>query len=224
MNSRQVLNVIVTSSGRKTIFPTMESFLSKVKYSGKFRFLVNVDLCNTKHLNDIRSLFRPLNVQVFNVNYTPKGFTRSLDYLIRRVETPFYFHLEDDWLFLKDLDLDPLLGVFQEFKHVNHLCFSKKKILGYNELYYLRKLKFIPVDCDFFKTRNATLGNIDVVETMNYSANPNISRTSHFQRLWRVHSLNLEQQFALQNFLLGGRRGYYILGRIGDEPTVEHIG
>ncbi len=220
----QVLDVIVTSSGRKTIFATMDSFLEKVKFSGEFRFIVNVDVCQAKHMTEIKKLFAPLNVKTFNINHKPQGFTRSLDFVIKRVETPFYFHLEDDWLFHKDINLDPLLDLFRQSRNINHLCFSKKRILGYNELFYFRKLKFIPVDCDFFKMRNVTIGNIDLVETITYSANPNISRTSHFQKLWRVYSLNLEQQFALQNFLAGGRRGYYILGRIGDEAIVEHIG
>jgi hypothetical protein len=220
----QFLDVIVTSSGRKTIFPTMESFLANVKFKGCFRFIVNVDLCIPKYLDDIKKIFSGLNVKCFNVNHTPQGFTRSLDFVIRRVETPLYFHLEDDWLFNGPIEIDPILNLFRDFPAVNHLCLSKKKILPYNELFYLRKLKFIPVDCDFFKTKNVTVGGINLVETFTYSANPNISRTSHFQNLWRVKSLNLEQQFALQNFLLGGRRGYYILGKIGDEAIVSHIG
>lgn len=219
-----VLDVIVTSSGRKTIFPTIESFLDKVKFSGEFRFIVNVDLCIPRYLPKIKTLFKDLKVKCFNVNLVPKGFTKSLDFVIGRVETPLYFHLEDDWVFLKELNIDPLLKLFNEVNTINHVCFSKKKILGYNELFYFRKLKFIPVDCDIFKTKNVTLGGVDLVETFTYSANPNISRASHFKKLWRVHSLNLEQQFALQNFLSGGRRGYYILGKIGDEAIVDHIG
>jgi hypothetical protein len=80
------------------------------------------------------------------------------------------------------------------------------------------------MDYDKFKTENVTFGDIPLVKTITYSTNPNISRTGHFRRLWHVDFLNIEQQFALQNFLLGNRRGYYILGKIGDEPTVQHIG
>ena len=220
----RVLDVVVTSSGRDTIFPTIESFFSKVKYSGEFRFIVNVDLCTSKHLSNIVSLFKGLNFKCLNINYRPQGFTRAVAFVLSRVETPLYFHLEDDWIFLKELDIDPLLKLFDRFQSLNHICFSKKTILYYNELFYLRKLRIVPMDCDKFKTENVTFGDIPLVKTITYSANPNISRTDHFRRLWHVDFLNIEQQFALQNFLLGNRRGYYILGNIGDEPTVQHIG
>lgn len=224
MAQDQILDVVITSSGRKTIFATMDSFLSKVKFSGSFRFIVNVDLCNKDHLEQIKARFKDLDVKCFNVNYQPRGFTRAVDFVIRRVETPVYFHLEDDWIFLSEINLDPFLELFQTNSNLNHICFSKKKILYYNELFYLRKIKFIPVDCDLFKTKNVTIGGIDLVKTITYSTNPNLSRTSHFQKLWRTYYLNVEQQFALQNFLLGGRRGYYISGQIGDEAVVNHIG
>ncbi len=222
--SNKVMDVIITSSGRHTIFPTMESFLDKVKYSGEFRFIINVDLCIKKHEWDIILLFKKLNMKCFNINYIPQGFTKALAFVLKRVETPFYFHLEDDWIFEKEINIDPLRDLFYEHNFINHICFSKKKILYYNELFYLRKLKFIPVTCDKFKTKNVSIDNIDLVKTITYSTNPNISRTRHFQKLWHVNSLNLEQQFSLQNFLLGNRRGYYIHGRIGEEAMVRHIG
>lgn len=222
--NNKILDVVVTSSGRDTIFPTIESFLANVQYSGEFRFIVNVDLCQTKHLSDIRALFKNLNVKCFNVNHKPRGFTKSVAFVLSRIETPLYFHLEDDWIFLKRLNIDPLLSLFKKFYSLNHICFSKKKILYYNELFYLRKFKFIPVDYDKFKTENVILDDISLVKTITYSTNPNISRTNHFKKLWHVDFLNIEQQFALQNFLLGNRRGYYILGQIGDGSTVQHIG
>lgn len=218
------MDVIVTSSCRNTIFDTFHSFFERVKYSGTFRLIVNIDCCRPENLEKIVHFIKWFNVKSINVNHEPKGFTRSLAYVLKQVETPFFFHLEDDWVFLKDIDLDRYVRLMENRPKINHIVFSKKKILYYNELFYLRKLKFIPVGYDKFKTENVTVDGIKLVKSITYSCNPNISRTRHFQRLWYVNNLNLEQQFALQNFLLGNRRGYYIAGQIGEEAVVDHIG
>ncbi len=194
-----------------------------VKYSGDFRFIINIDCCHEENLEAIIGYVKTLNIKTLNINYQPKGFTRALAFAINQVETPFYFHLEDDWLFLKEIELDRYIQLMNYHLSINHIVFSKKTILYYNELFYLRKLK-VPVNFDKFRTENVTIDGVDLVKSITYSANPNISRTSHFKKLWYVNFLNIEQQFALQNFFLGNRRGYYILGKIGDPAIVEHIG
>jgi hypothetical protein len=222
------MDVIVTSSARDTIFSTIDSFLENVQFSGRFRFNINVDCRNDHSPEKIESLFRKLNTGYYKVNNPPLGFTRAVSSLINKVETKYYFHLEDDWLFLQKVDLDKMISFLDKHPEINHIRFSKEKILYYDELFYLRKLKFIPVGYDGFRTKNIVIDKICLVETMNYSANPNISRTKHFQNMPYVNSLDLEQQFALQSFLkktiFGIKSGYYIYGQIGDDATVKHIG
>jgi hypothetical protein len=220
----KVMDVVVTSSCRNTIFDTFRSFFEKVKYSGTFRLIVNIDCCRPENLDKIVPFVKGYNIKTLNINYKPRGFTRAVVFVMKQVETPYFFHLEDDWVFRKEIDLDKYVDLMERHPPVNLVVFSKKKILYYNELFYLRKLKFIPVGYDKFKTENVTIGGMELVKSITYSTNPNISRTSHFKKLWYVNSRNIEQQFALQNFLLGNRRGYYIAGRIGEEATVDHIG
>jgi hypothetical protein len=228
MNDTAMIDVIITSTARETIFPTIESFLDKVKFSGTFRFLINVDCCYNCNVRDIYSLFDKLNVSYFKVNFQRFGFTRAASSLIKLVETPYYFHLEDDWVFLQEIYLDDLLTLFNNHRSINHIRFSKEQILPFDELYYLRKIKSIPIGYDGFKTRNVVIGDTGLVETMNYSANPNLSRTNHFKRLPYTNSLDLEQQFCLQSFIkklmFRMSSGYFILGQIGDAPAVKHIG
>lgn len=225
---RPLLDVIVTSSARDTIFRTIESFLENVRFSGQFRFNVNVDCCYSRNVQKIENLFRGLSTGYFTVNDPPLGFTRSVARLIRAVKTEYYFHLEDDWLFLRPIALDELITLLDNHGEIKHIRFSKEKILPFDELYYLRKLKFVPMGYQGFKTRNVFVEETPLVETMNYSANPNISRTKHFRRIPYVNSLDIEQQFALHSFvkkvIFRRRSGYYIYGRIGDSASIQHIG
>ena len=225
---RDIIDVIVTSSARNTIFQTIDSFLENVRFSGAYRFHVNVDCRHSLKVVKIEQLFKKLPTKYCKVNNPPIGISRPGSTLLRHVETKYYFHLEDDWIFLRGIELDPLIHLFNTNAAMNHIRFSKETILPYDELYYLRKLKFIPVGYDGFRTRNVVIDRVGLVETMNYSANPNISRSDHFKKMLHVLSLDIEQQFSLRSFLkktiLRRASGYYIYGQIGDAAAVKHIG
>jgi len=180
------LDVIITASGRDTIFRTIESFLTNVKYAGEFRFIINIDVCRKGSLTQIIKYVKNLNLKYFNVNYQPKGFTNALSSTLKQIESTFYFHLEDDWVFLKEIQLDPLIELLQKNNNVNHVRFSKRKIRDYNELFYCPPLRGIYRP----KKKNIVIDGIQLVNCIAYSANPNISRTSHFQNKW-CHSFDI---------------------------------
>jgi hypothetical protein len=47
----------------------------------------------------------------FHINNNPvanwhDAHAKAINFLFKQIETPYYFHLEDDWEFMKHIDLD----------------------------------------------------------------------------------------------------------------------
>ena len=221
-----MLDVIVTSTCRKTIIPTMKSFLKRVFSSQQYRFIVNIDVRNPAYLPKLKQFLADMNIDVFRVNMSPKpwprGLTETTNFLYTKVETPYYFSLQDDWLFLRTINLDPLIEVMNHNPYVDHIRLSKQRIRPYAWLYHLSG-----EDVPKYRKPNIEMAidNINLVRTHNWSFNPSLSRTSVMKTMLPVPvRTRAETHFCLRYDQLYSTRGAYVLGRIGDKPAVRDIG
>jgi len=216
----EFIDVIITSSSRDQIFKTIPSFVDKVKSKRPYRFLLNVDPCGAVLAHEIMKLFSDMNLVYMNINEKPGGFTKAVSSLINRVESEYYFHLEDDWIFLCDINLDLYIDILTNNPDVNHIRFSKRVIRDYNNLFYIKPLQNILKP----QKKQCLIDGVPLVKVISYSTNPSLCRASHFKNRFHIKSRNIEQQFSLINFLMLAANGYYIAGKIGDQATVDHIG
>ena len=113
------LEILTTSVGRMLIETSYRSFLDQARFSGTFRFVVHVDPAyqvdrreREETLGFVRAL-PSLDRRVRSVTVVeqprPVGLQRSLLTLFSHCRQRFGVHLEDDWRFFGELDLDSLL-------------------------------------------------------------------------------------------------------------------
>lgn len=107
------VTVILTSCGRLDLLQqTLDSFLRLNKYD-IHAFLINDD-SGTELTLETRF------IKISNSNRI--GLSKSLDYLLSQVETEYYFHCEDDWLFEGNPNfIEDSIQIMERYKSVHHV-------------------------------------------------------------------------------------------------------
>jgi len=222
------MDVILTSTCRSTIVKTLESFKKNVHYSGDVHFILNIDVLskNKKYFSTLMGFLKKLMITDININENPGGFheghTKAICYLYRRIESPIFFHLQDDWVFLKKINLDPLMEIMNKYVDIDHIRFSKEKIKEKTWLYHLSEEV-----SDEYLVPNTEL-NIDglpFVHTLTWSFNPSLARTSVVKKFTNIPEGIRAETFICKNYpIIFNHQGTYIYGKIGSPPTVKDIG
>ncbi len=222
-----MLDVIITSTCRKTIVRALKSFFKNVSCSEKFNFIVNIDVLNPGYLSSLLLYLKKCKITDISINNRPKDYienhTRALCCLFKRIETPHFFHLEDDWIFFKKINLDSLICLMQRHSYIDQIRFSKEKIKEKAWLYYLSDeikeeylLPNIQVEID----------GIPLVQTPAWSFNPSIARTSAIKNFTDMPSSAMGPEIYICKAYpkIFNHQGTYIYGRIADGPAVKDIG
>lgn len=119
-----VLDVTTTSVGRILLEECYRSFFEHIEFDGKFHFFIHFDpsygvsdeeqreaIRFVRALPDVDSRVQEVTVEVQTRNV---GLQRSILTLFSHCFAPFGIHLEDDWRFFANLDLNHLLLDLQE--------------------------------------------------------------------------------------------------------------
>jgi len=221
-----MLDVIVTSTCRKIIVKTIESFKKNVSCSEGYNFIVNVDVLHPRYLPSLMRYLKKNGITDIRINKKAEGFCNAFaqanTYLYGQIKTPFYFHLEDDWIFLRKVNLDPLIRLMEKYRHIDHIRFSKEKIKEKAWLYYLSA----DVSDEYLEpNKQVEIDGIPLVQTPTWSTNPSLARTEVIKNF-----INIPRDVSLEQFICSNyprtfkRRGTYIYGKIGDPRFVLDIG
>jgi hypothetical protein len=209
-----------------TIKRCITSFLKRVHFKGRYRFLVNIDVINKKKLSSIKKFLNQNKIEPLRIKSNPDsepfGLTETINFLYSKIESKYYFCLEDDWIFLKDINLDDLIDLFNVNDQIDHIRLSKRTIKDYCILYYkINKLGKHPT-CS---QKNIILNHRNLVKTFTWSFNPSLNRTSTIKYILPVpYELPAERYFCKNYEEIYSNRGNYILGKIGDKPYILDIG
>jgi hypothetical protein len=129
---QKYLDVIVESCGRKKALERTLKTFQKLIISEKreFRFLIHDDMMEgrEKEHDECRQFIKQSNLfskMLFEEKNV--GIGESIKALLREVETEYYFELQDDFLFLRRIYLDPLIEIFDQYKEVNYIQFYRRK-------------------------------------------------------------------------------------------------
>lgn len=219
------IDVIITSTCRKTIEKTVHSFFDNVSYSYGFNFIVHVDVKNPHYLPYLKKYLKDLGIIDFRINMSPKphpeGLTEAVNYLYPRIKTPFYFNLEDDWIFLKKINMDKLIELMEYNKLIDIIIMNKEPIKKEAWLYHLSPSN-APVTAENINTK---IKNTNLVKTCYWSFNPSLARTSTTKKMLPIPSNAKAETFFCNSYdQLFQTRGAYFPGQIGDSPIIRDIG
>jgi hypothetical protein len=220
-----MIDVIVTSTCRRQFETTYASFMKNVKYDQGFRFIVNIDVLekNKRYLPKLLEFLRSCGIGDININTGKHSFAGAVNHLFKKLQSEYYFHLEDDWLFLKPIDLNAAMDAIKNNKNIHNIRFSKewirkpghgmeKSLAKKNELYLL-------------PGREVNIGGINLIETCIWSLNPHVARASIVKQLLNIpEDINPEAFLSKRYFNVFSPPGLYIYGRYGDSPYVRDIG
>lgn len=231
---REVLDVIVTSSCRPAIVKAINGFLLKVHYTGKFHFIVHIDVVKKENLGFIERYLKNLKdyrnkgneIDIF-VNMNPdkvwyQAQARALNYLFAKVETPLYFHLEDDSVFLKKIDLDPLIKLMEKHYEIDHIRFNKETTKEKSWLYYLSD----EISEEFLAPNvQEVIEDIPLVRAPVPAFNPYLGRSSLLKNFTNMPTDQPpEIYFCHQYSKMSNRGNIYIYGKINEGAYTRDIG
>jgi len=227
------MDVVITSTCRKTLEKTVESFLDKLHVSEEFNFIVNVDVKNPRYLPTLEKYFEKKNINDVHINphpaLAPKGQADAVNYLYTKLKSPYYFNLEDDWIFLKTVNLDELIEVMEKNKNIDIIKFNRMRIPEKSWLYHLSPSSAPLTGIN----SNQSIGNLNLVKTHNWSFNPSLVRTATIKKMLPVELTdsnklsplsNAEKYFCHTYDHMFSKRGAFFLGCIGDPPIIRDIG
>jgi hypothetical protein len=130
IDHRPVVDVLVVSCGRLSALQrTIKHFLKMCHSSShKYRFLIHDDWIETRapQHRECRDWIR--NLGLFDeVHFADenRGISRSVNLLLSRIQSDLYVHLEDDMVFVRPVDFDPLYNIFYDFPKVNQIRFNR---------------------------------------------------------------------------------------------------
>jgi hypothetical protein len=222
--SSETLEVLVTSVCRKTFEKTYRSFTEKVHFSGDFRFLVHVDVLTgaRRYLPRLLRFLEEAAIPNPFINHGPSGHANAVNFLFKAVRTPLFLYLEDDWVFLHDIDLDPLVALMVGNKDVNQIRFSKEKLD--NSPAVARQYEKVGLRL-CLPGKQVRIEDTDLVESRIWALNPHLGRTSVAKRFTDMpQGVNPERYIWKEYHSSVEPAGLYILGKYGDDPHVKDIG
>ncbi|GBD95570.1 MAG TPA: hypothetical protein ENG83_13865 [Nitrospirae bacterium] len=222
----------MTSTCRKTIERTFHSFFKYVSCDEKFRFIVHIDVLNPRYLPDLMDFLKKTSESygvdiIHKVNSNPsanyyEAHSRAVGYLFSCIESLHYFHLEDDWIFLKKIDLNPLIVLMKKYPYIDHIRFSKKNIPERSWLYHISDV----VSEEFLiPNKEVIIDDITLVELPLWSFNPHLGRTSVVKHFTDLPIRENPEKYICHKYSHFAENGkIYMYGRIGDGASVRDIG
>lgn len=220
-----MIDVIVTSTCRKQFETTYASFMKNVRYDKGFRFIIHIDVLekNKRYLPRLLEFLKYNNIKDVRVNTGNNTFANAINHLFKKLQSEYYFHLEDDWIFLKPIDLNAIIQVMKDNEGIHGIRFSKedikrpgnrmkKNLAGRNELYLL-------------PGEEIHIDGLDLIKSNMWSLNPHVGRTSVVKQFADIPlDINPESFLSKWYFEKFSQPGLYIYGKYGYPAYVSDIG
>jgi hypothetical protein len=220
-----MMDVIVTSTCRRQFETTYASFMKNVKYDQGFRFIVRIDVLekNKHYLPRLLEFLRRNSISDININTGKHSFAGAVNYLFKKLQSEHYFHLEDDWLFLKPIDLNAVMEIMKNNKNIHSIRFSKEQIKKPD--YRMKKSLAKKNELYLLPGREINIDGINLIETSIWSLNPYVARTAIVKQFLDIpEDINPEEFLSKRYFSAFSSPALYIYGKYGDSPCVRDIG
>lgn len=222
----RVIDVAVWGASRPHLFKqTIESFRDHAKFSGGLRFFLEDGNFNPERAKESVRIaedhhFNGINVE--KVGSYGYAMTHAMD---RWIRAPLMFTLEDDWLCLRDIDLNLCFDCFEQNSNVNQIRYNKRKnSKDQNEG------AFVFAD----RVLNINGRGYPVQGSAHWYFNPSVWRMKFIRPRWRGAFSNVHFYMNSMSGLLPFNRppsswyadvlGAYIWGAVKEPAFFRHIG
>lgn len=193
----ELIDVTMTATLRPTIIDrTLKSFNENLFYKDKerFRLIINIDPVGENLIaSDVLKICKRYFDRNKIIVITPKdpSFPQAVINVWNKVESPWIFHLEDDWILNKKIDIDDMISILNDYPNLACLRLPKFKTPKGKR----------PI---FFKSRyNYNKRGFYVAEdkTRQFGLNPVLIRGIYIQKALTVmdSNKNPEKQFRYAN-------------------------
>jgi len=230
---------------------TTQSLFDHFKYEGKLEYHLIESILVEDLSQECIKYAKELGYFVHVLRPAPgQGF--AMEYALRNIiNTKFSLKWEDDFRAEVDIPLSDCVELMEEYKHINQICFNKRKTMKYkrisewNEKTQKCEIFEFEKEQRYFKLNNK---QYPLVIKDRWWFGSSIWRTDFIKPIFKPYAndthnrLNDDAIMPLAGFVYGdeangfkGRRqpkakaieenvGCYIWGRTKDEKMVEHIG
>jgi SAM-dependent methyltransferase len=129
-SSRPIIDVLVVSCGRlAALQKTIKYFLTMChSETHDFRFIIHDDWLEARADEHRQCRDWIKNIDLFSEIHLAeenRGISRSVNLLLSRVQSELYVHLEDDMVFIRPVNFDPLYRIFYKYSLVNQIRFNR---------------------------------------------------------------------------------------------------
>lgn len=203
------ITLVLTSCGRQELLSrTIHSFNHYNTYPIA-KFILIEDSANQRMADFVSATFG----KQFEIIINPKniGLIKSIDKAYAKVETPYIFHCEDDWVFFRDGFIQESLSILESDPHIFQVW-----------LRHHWDCSSHPIEQNILQTKNGVqyrrLKQNYNNDWHGFSFNPGLRRLSDYKKIGRYteigHELEINHRFK--------QLGFYSV--ILEESAVVHIG
>lgn len=229
---KRKLDVVIVASSRLTQLKyTIDKFLKFAHFYGDFRFILHEDFVFPKESEKViiwaeaqKDIFNKKDIHWHN---PPIGLIDVTSYVLKLVETPFFFNLQDDWVFERPIEVDRILRLMEKINDLNLIVFAKHKIPKVKSGVKLHEFTFPKVDKGIVLTQYYTWSFIPAIWRTNFSRpiclramKTNKKRTAPARMTNTVRPAKMKYDVDY----LRKHMGAFFYGGHGEWRWVRHIG
>uniref|UniRef100_A0A6M3L343 Glycosyltransferase n=1 Tax=viral metagenome TaxID=1070528 RepID=A0A6M3L343_9ZZZZ len=211
----------------EVINKTLKSFCREAfsKRNHKYRLIINVDPIGRSDVDSMSVIsickrYFPKEDIIFNTPNMP-SFPKAVKWVWSQVQSEFVFHLEDDWLLLKNIDLNDMILTFRKYDNLASLRLSNKKL----KVVGTRLIDVGPLRYEYKREIHKKL-NVAIGRGVSFSLNPSLMRCSVIKSIVPLlkENVNPEKQLRKANHVLRDiimKWDYGVYGTPGDRACVD---
>ena len=218
MSDKINIDITTTATLRPQLLDrTYNSFKKKLfKDKHNYRAIINIDpigsKCTAKEVVNVAKKY--FKTVIYNVPREP-SFPNAWKWTWMQVEADYVFHLEEDWLLTREVDIDHMLKIMRTYKTIAALRMAKMDI---------RNLFFFSSK---YKQKDGFL--LAMNKKKSFGGNPQLIKGDFVKatRDLMISERNPEKQFRAGNpvmFEILMAWDYAVYGKLGDRMLVEDIG
>jgi hypothetical protein len=216
-----MIDVFITSASRlDCLKETIDTMKANLITSKKFRIILHDDVVKIKESEAVEDwALNSGEIDMFIKTAPAKRLGSAITKCLPLIETELFLKWEDDWRFLKEVNLDEILGVMQNNLHINQVSFNAWD----NE----------PIKHDIYRPVFG-YDNIKLTQIQEWIVGVSVTRTSFIKSKWKpkfFDANDIIQEMGTVDLSKGrdmewmkNNVGCYFYGGHGDGPYVFHLG
>ncbi len=209
---KEKITFVLTSCGRIDLLnPTLESFFKNNSYKLEKLFLVEDSVDQDVYSQIKKKWNKKINL-IFNKN--KKGQIQSIVDTYKKIKTPFIFHCEDDWIYIRKNFIEDSLKIMKTDEKIIQVWLESKKSASRLDIFSYGSLKKIPGEKIGFRKVFCKPG----WEWGHFSFRPGVKRMKDYQLIGGYERFKNEIDIGVEYKKLG----FYTV--IIEDPAVEDIG